>query len=346
MGLHMRKLQLCLSALILVVLATVTLYGQTAHPLLLVNTIPIPDVKGRMDHLYLDVARKLLFVSALENGSVEVIDLKAGKWLHSIPGFQKPQGILYLPGLDKIFIASGDDGMVRVFSGKSFRLLDSIKLEKGPNRITYDPRRKFVYVGYGGKDAGHDYGEVGILDAVTAKLVDTIQVDAHPAELLLDDSGGKLFTLIPAHDEVQVIDIATRKIVATWPVSSKGPGDAALDEFSQRLMIGTHAPPSMVVMDAGTGKEVASLPTVEGMDGVYFDTARKRVYVSGGRGYDVGSVFVYQQTGPDQYASLGQVPTKAGAGTSLWSPELNCYFVAAPAHNGEPASIMVFQPQP
>jgi hypothetical protein len=342
----MRKLQLCPSALILVVLANVTLYGQTAQPLSLVNMVPIPNVKGRMDHLCLDVARKRLFVSALENGSVEVIDLKAGKWLHSIPGFQKPQGILYLPGLDKIFIASGDDGMVRVFSGESFRLLDSIKLEKGANRILYDSRRKLVYVGYGGKDAGHNYGEVGILDPVKAKLIATIQVNAHPAELLLDASGDKLFTLIPARDEVQVIYTTTRKIVATWPVSSKGPGDAALDESSHRLMIGTHTPPSMVVMDVGSGKEVASLPTVEGMDGVYFDTTGKRVYVSGGRGHDIGSVFVYQQTGPDKYTSLAQVPTKAGAGTSLWSPELNYYFVAAPARNDESASILIFQPQP
>jgi hypothetical protein len=102
----------------------------------------------------------------------------------------------------------------------------------------------------------------------------------------------------------------------------------------------------MVVMDSHTGKEVASLPTVEGMDGVYYDARRKRVYVSGGRGFDVGSVFVYRQTGADKYTSIGEVPTKAGAGTSFWSPELNRYYVAAPPHNGDQASILVFQPQP
>jgi hypothetical protein len=88
----------------------------------------------------------------------------------------------------------------------------------------------------------------------------------------------------------------------------------------QKLLIGPRTPPSMVMMDARTGKEVASLPTVEGMDGVYFDATRKRAYVSGGRGFDVGSVFVYQQTGPDEYKSIGEVPTEAGAGTSFWSP--------------------------
>jgi YVTN family beta-propeller protein len=343
-----RSLAICLTALILIYLAgTASLHGQASQqPLRLVQTIPIPNVKGRLDHLYVDVGSKRLFVAGLENGSVEVVDLKSAKWLHTMPGFQKPQGILFVPRLSKLFVASGDDGMVRVFSGKSFRLLNSIKLDRGANRVTYDPRKKLLYVGYGGKDAGQVYGEVAIIDAATDKVVATVRVDAHPAELLLGDSGEKLFVLIPARNEVQVIDLTSRKVIDTWPVSSRSPGDAALDESSQRLLIGTHTPPSMVVMESRTGKEVASLPTVEGMDGVYYDAQRKRVYVSGGRGFDVGSVFVYQEAGADQYKNIGEVPTKAGAGTSFWSPELNRYYVAALAHNGEQASILVFQPQP
>jgi DNA-binding beta-propeller fold protein YncE len=225
-------------------------------------------------------------------------------------------------------------------------LLDSIKLDRGANRVTYDSGKKLLYVGYGGKDAGQVYGEVAIVDAGTDRVVATIEVDAHPAELLLGDAGEKLFALIPPRNEIQVVDTTSRKVIATWPISSKSPGDAALDESSQRLLIGTHTPPSMVVMDSRAGKEVASLPTAEGMDGVYYDAQRKRVYVSGGRGVDVGSVFVYQQENAVQYKSIAEVPTKAGAGTSFWSPELNRYYVAAPAHNGDQASILVFQPQP
>jgi DNA-binding beta-propeller fold protein YncE len=344
----MRKLFVSRAAtLVLCVLSSsVSLSAQSGQPLSLVEMIPMPNVNGRLDHLYVDVGTKRLFVAGLENGSVEVVDLKAAKWLRTIPGFQKPQGIVFVPHLDKIFVASGDDGMVRVFSGKSFLLLDSIKLDRGANRVKYDPRKKLLYVGYGGKDAGQDYGEIAIIGAATDKVVATVQVDAHPAELLLSDSGEKLFAFIHQRNEIQVIDTQNRKVIATWPVSSTSPGDAALDESLQRLLIGTHTPPSMIVMDARTGRQVTSLPTVEGMDGVYFDTTRKRGYVSGGRGFDVGSIFVYQQTGPDQYKNIGEVPTKAGAGTSFWSPELNRYYVAAPAHNGEQASILVFQPRP
>jgi len=97
-------------------------------------------------------------------------------------------------------------------------------------------------------------------------------------------------------------------------------------------------------MDSQSGKEVAHLPTVEGMDGVYFDAGHKRVYVSGGRGFDVGDIFVYQQLDADHYVTIGKIPTRPGAGTSLWSPELNRYYVAAPAHDQEEAAILVFEP--
>lgn len=94
---------------------------QEKQPLRLVQTIPMPNVKGRIDHMDVDVRGKRLFVAGLENGSLEVVDLKAGKWLKSVPGFQKPQGIAYVQSLNKVFVASGDDGMVRVFSGDTDR---------------------------------------------------------------------------------------------------------------------------------------------------------------------------------------------------------------------------------
>jgi hypothetical protein len=74
-----------------------------------------------------DVKGKRLFVAGLENASVEVVDLKAGKRVRSIPGFQKPQGIAYVESLNKLFIASGDDAMLRVFRGDTLGFLDSIR---------------------------------------------------------------------------------------------------------------------------------------------------------------------------------------------------------------------------
>jgi len=320
------------------------LEAQNKALLRLIQTIPMPNVKGRLDHMDVDVEGKRLFVAGLENGSVEVIDLQAAKWVKSIPGFKKPQGIAYVKSLNKLFVASGDDGMLRVFRGDTLELLDSIKLDLGPNRLAYDPLTQVLYVGYGGQDAGKDYGEVGIIDGKTDKHLGDIKVDAHPSELLLDNSGATLFVFLPAMNIVQAVDTEKRQVVSTWPISSQRPGDGAFDERTHRLFIGTRTPPEMVVMDSESGKEVAHLPTVEGMDGVYFDAVRKRVYISGGRGFDVGNIFAYQQMDADHYDTTGKIPTRPGAGTSFWSSELNRYYVAAPAHDQEGAAILVFEP--
>lgn len=336
-------LHVAVTALFVCVTATAA-FAQNAQPLKLIQTIPMPRIKGRIDHMDVDVKGKRLFVSGLENGSVEVVDLQAGRWAKSLSGFMKPQGIAYVPSLNKLFVASGDDGMVRVFRGDTLELLDTIKLDLGPNRVTYDPARQILYVGYGGKDAGKDYGEVGAIDARMDKKMFDVQVAAHPSEILLDKTGDILFVFMSVISKIQVVVLAKREVRATWLVSSQRPGDAAYDEASNRLFVGTRTPPEMIAMDAKTGKEVAHLPTTEGMDGVYFDAARKRIYISGGRGEDVGSVFVYQQKSADTYEIAGKIPTRPGAGTSFWSPELNRYYVAAPASSQEPAAIFVFEP--
>jgi DNA-binding beta-propeller fold protein YncE len=318
---------------------------QDRKCLRLIQTIFMPNVKGRLDHLDVDVKGRRLFVSGLENGSVEVVDLQAGRWSRSVPGFQKPQGIAYLATLDKLFVASGDDGMLRVFRGNTLALLDSIHLDLGPNRVVCDRDAEHLYVGYGGKDAGKDFGEVGIIDPRTDKKIGDIQVAAHPSELLLNRAGHSLFVLVPIANEIQVADTKTRQVISTWPVSSQRPGSAALDEATHRLLLGTHTPPEMIAMDSQSGKEVAALPTVEGMDGVYFDANHKRIYISGGRGSDIGFVYVYRQQDADNYTQIGKIPTRAGAGTSFWCPELDRYYVAAPANVGEDAAILIYEPQ-
>jgi len=315
------------------------------QPLRLVQTISMPNVKGRIDHMDVDVPGKRLFVAGLENGSLEVVDLKAGKWVRSIPGFKKPQGVLYIPALNKLFVASGDDAMLRVFKGDTFDLLHSIQLEPGPNRVVYEPHTKLVYVGYGGKDAGKDYGEVGIIDSRSDKQIGEIKVAAHPSELLLNKSGTTLFVFISIANQLQVVDTNKRQVVSTWKVSSEHPGDASFAESTSRLFIGTRMPPEMIVMNAQSGKEIARLATAEGMDGVYFDNKRKRVYVSGGRDQPAGFAYVYQQKVADNYDTLGKIPTRAGAGTSFWSSELDRYYVAAPAKGKDDTAILVYEPQ-
>jgi hypothetical protein len=330
----------------LLLAAVTSIQGQDKPPFKLVQKIPLPNVKGRIDHMDVDVRGKRLFVAGLENGTLEVVDLKAGKWLRSVPGLKAPQGVAYVPALNKVFVANENDDTLKVFRGDTLELLHTIRLDLGANRVTYDPRSKKLYVGYGGASAKKDYGEVGVIDAQNDKHIGDIQVGVRPAEILMDKSGQTLFVFDSVGSKIHVIDARKGQILSTWPVSAQRPGDGAFDEATHRLLIGTRTPPAMIVMDSMSGKEVANLPTVEGMDGVYFDASRKRVYVSGGRGFDVGSVFVYQQRDADHYTQIARIPTRPGAGTSFWSPELDRYYVAAPANDKEEATILVFEPQP
>ena len=337
--------RLC-SFVIAAALLSTFVVAQTPDKLRLIQTIPLPGVTGRLDHMDVDVQGQRLFVAGLEKGSIEVVDLATNQWKRSIPGFQKPQGIAYVRSLNKLFVASGDDATLRIFRADTLDLLDSIKLKTGPNRVAYDPRTKLLYVGYGGDDAGKEQGEIGVIDAQGDKHIDDIHVSAHPAELLLDRSGDTLYVFVSLKKEIDVIDTRARRVRSTFPVSSQRPGDAVFDESTHRLLVGTRIPANMIAMDSQTGKEVAKFPTAEGMDGVYFDAKRKRIYLSGGRAADAGFVFVYQQLDPDHYKTIAKISTRPGAGTSFFSPELDRYYVAAPSSDKQPAAILVFEPQP
>jgi DNA-binding beta-propeller fold protein YncE len=318
---------------------------QGREPLMLVQTIQMPNVKGRIDHMDVDVKGKRLFVSGLENGSLEIVDLRAGKWKSSIPGFKEPQGVVYDASLNKLFVASGEEGLVKVFRGDTLDPLDSIEIGQDPDRVAFDTSAQLLYVGCGGKVDGKVYGAVGIIDTKNDKRLPDIQISDHPGEILLDKSGGKLYVFVSIVSRIQVIDAKKRQILSTWEVSSQRPADAAFDEANHRLLMATRIPARMIAMDSNTGKEVADLPTAEGMDGVYFNASQKRLYVSGGRGFDAGYVFVYQQDDADHYREIARVPTRPGAGTSFWSPELNRFYVAAPANGKDEAAILVFMPQ-
>lgn len=212
------------TVVVLVALAQTAISQLASKQLLrLVQTISMANIKGRLDHMYMDIKGNGLFVAGLENGSLEVLDLQSGKWLRSIHGFKKPQGALHIKELNKLFVASGDDAMVRVFRVDTRDLLNSIRLEQGPNRIVYEPHAKLVYVGYGGKDAVKDHGEVGIIDGMDDKHIDDIKVAAHPSELLLNASGNTLFVFISAANQLQVVDTNKRQVRSTWKVSSEHP---------------------------------------------------------------------------------------------------------------------------
>jgi len=337
----MRKL----FVIVLILFVTIpinSLSQSTAPPLRLIQTILLPNVHGRIDHFNVDVKSQRLFIAALGNHTVEVVDLKSGKWVHSIPGLKKPQGVWHVDSLGKLFIADGDDGDVKVYRGSNLKLIASIKLDLGPDHEAYDPIRKLIYVGYGGEDAGKAYGELGIINAVTDKHIGDVRTDAHPSAIILTKSGRTIFTSIPKSQEVEVIDAETRRVISKWPTIAGDPVALALDQLHRRLFVGARTPPRLVVFDSKSHQLIASLPAAGLLDGLFFDSARRRIYASGGEGF----ADVCQEMDANHYREIAKVPTGPTARTSLFVPAFNRYYVAVPANDHRSAEIRVYETEP
>src|SRR6202051_1238859 len=128
--------------------------GEHNSALRLVQTIPLPGVGGRLDHLAVDLEKKRLFVAAVANGTLEVLDLDAGKLIARIPGIKDAQDALFLGGdFNKLYVSSLD-GHVRVFQGESFWLVQDFKIEPDANRLFFDPATKLISFGSGGQTGG------------------------------------------------------------------------------------------------------------------------------------------------------------------------------------------------
>ena len=138
----------------IVLLSLATVWGQSraSEPLKLETTISMSDVQGRIDHLSVDLNNQRLFVAALGNNSVEVLDIKGAKRLHTISGLHEPQGVLYAPGENRLFVANAKDGTCRIYDASSFQLLKTIEYGEDADNIRFDAPAKQVYVGYGGGD--------------------------------------------------------------------------------------------------------------------------------------------------------------------------------------------------
>ena len=171
-----KRLAICSTALF-ASLALLT-SGQEKQALWLVQTIPLPGVKGRLDHMGVDLDKKRLFVAAVANNTLEVVDLTAGKVIKSLAGFKDTQDALFLGGdFNKLYVSSLD-GHVRVFQGESFWLVQDFKIEPDPNRLLYDPTTSLIYFGYGGQNAGFDaYERVGILQPKPGAGYDQLVAD-------------------------------------------------------------------------------------------------------------------------------------------------------------------------
>jgi hypothetical protein len=343
--------------IVLVAICTTRVHAEEKQALRLVQTIPLPGVTGRLDHMGVDLEKKRLFVAAVANNTLEVVDLTGGRVIKSLAGFKDTQDALFLGGdFNKLYVSSLD-GHVRVFQGESLWLVEDFKVEPDPNRLFYDSATNLIYFGYGGQNAGFDaYERVGILqpkagagyDQLVADMIAPTPRPGHLAEIAMDDNG-TLLVCDSRADRIYQFDTQKRELVKSWPARGDGAADMALDRLQHRLFVGTRIPPEMTVYESRSGKEIQHLPGPETMDGVHYDANLKRVYMTGGRWYGTpdaspGWVYVYEQKDADHYEVISKIKTRAGSGTSLFVPQFNRLYIASQAIGDQPAVILVFEP--
>ena len=295
-----------------------TTRAAESNTLQLVKTIPLPEVSGRIDHFAIDTKGQRLFMAALGNNTVEAFDLAAGKRIHTIPHCSEPQGLAFVPSQNRLVIADGSSGDVKLVDATSFETIKSLGEMPDADNVRYDAKSELIYVGYGD-------GALGVISATNGSVVATIKLAAHPESFQLEQNGNRIFVNVPDAGHIAVVDRDTHTVIATWPMQQfRANFPMALDEANHRLFIGCRRPARFVALDTTTGKKISDIEIGGDTDDLYYDADRKRIYVSCGAGF----IDVIDQQSADSYQLRNQLTTTSGARTSFFSADRGELYLA------------------
>ena len=298
----------------------------------LVSTIPLPDVDGRIDHLALDRRRDRLFVAALGNGSLEVVDLEKKQRLKSLKGLGEPQGVICLDEAGKICVADGESGDLVVYDAVSLEKSLTVRVGPDADNVRFEPMTRLLYVGVGD-------GALSIVDTKDWKVVGEIPLGGHPESFQLDAKGARMFVNVPKKRAIEVVDLGLRKVADTWPVREAEQNfPMAIQGADRRLFVACRKPSKLLVTNPADGRTFDALDLSGDADDVFLDEASGRVFVSCGEGFL--DVFTRGETGA--YARAERIPTAVGARTCLFWPGDETIFLAVPHRREQAAEIRVY----
>jgi DNA-binding beta-propeller fold protein YncE len=316
------------------VIVLATAVQSSPKPLLtLIHTIELPRVEGRIDHLAFDATAGRLFIAALGNNTVEVIDVKKAVHLRSLTGFREPQGIAIATDAGVVAIANGQGEGVQFTGREDFQPGRVVPLGDDSDNVRYDAAAKRLFVGYGS-------GAIAAVDPDGAMVVGTVKLAGHPESFQLERAGSRIFVNVPSAGHIAVVDRAAMRVTATWPVSeARSNYPMALDETNHHLFIGCRAPARVLVYDTDSGKPIGSAEIVGDTDDMFLDAKLNRLYVAGGEGFiDV------LDTAPNAHlARLARIKTDAGARTALFTPDQRRLYLAVPHRGAQQAAIKVYE---
>ena len=296
-------------------------------PLRLERTIPLPDVKGRIDHLALDPDHSSLLVAEYGNGSVDEVDLATGRITGRISGLHKPQGVAYL-GREKEWAVACGDGSVHFYTAADRHEVARLDLGDDADNVRVDERSGHVVVGYGG-------GGLAIIDATAHRIISRMPLPGHPEGFQL--IAGRAVVNVPDRSSIIAGDIDKGTILSTWKTGAhKLNFPLFVSSTGNWFAVAYRLPAALAQYDATSGKELVMRPVCGDADDLFVDT--RRIYVVCGAGH----VDVLPTTAGSKPV---RVATAGGARTGLFSAELHTLFVAAPSRGG-PAAILVLDTEP
>ncbi len=310
-------------------------YGPSGYHLL--KKIPLGG-EGFWDYITFDPATRRLYIS--RGSKVVVLEVDSGKTVGEIPNTEGVHGIALAPEFNRGFTSNGRAGTVTIFDLKTLQVIGSAQAGTNPDAIIYDPSSKRVFAMNGrSKNAT-------AIDAATGNVVGTIPVDGKP-EFAVADGAGNVFVNIEDKSEEQRIDSQNLKVTATWPLAPcKEPSGLAMDTAHRRLFAGCDNK-MMAVVEADSGKVVATPEIGEGVDANAFDPELQYAYASNG---ESATLTVVHEDTSGKYSVVENVPTQAHARTMALDPKTHQIFLvtadfgatpAATADNAHPRPTMV-----
>ena len=260
--------------------------------------------EGGMDYITVDAQNHRLYVP--RSTHTMVIDADSGKTIADIPGQKHNHGVAIAPEAGRGFITDGE-GSVFIFDLKTNAVLGTLKARPDADGIIYDKSTGLVLVSCG--DDGTLVTIKADVDPKTGSIDAPIDLGGKP-EFLAADGAGKAYVNLEDKDQIAVVDLKARKVLAHWPVAPGGsPVGLAIDSAKHRLFVGCRKPQKMIVMSTDDGKVLADLPIGAGVDATKFDGQQAFASCRDGKMSVVG------ETSPGKFEIVQTVTTAVGAKT-------------------------------
>jgi WD40 repeat protein len=298
-------------------------------PLKLERVIPLPGVEGRIDHLAFDGNQ--VFIAALGNGTVEVVNLARGERTGEINGLKEPQGLLYLPQNNTLYVASGGDGTVRSYNGKTLTPTGSMAVGEDADNLRWEHQTGSVMVGYGD-------GAIAFLPLdLKGNPKTQVALPAHPESFQVSLNGSHVFVNLPHDQSIASFKIGSTKVESKWThLGAQSNFPMTIDRDRGRFFVACRAPAQLLVLREDSTSVGSRINTVGDADDLFWDESHNRVFVIGGEGF----VDVVDAPPNGQMKSIAHISTASGARTGLFAGDK--LLVAAPHRGTEPARLFVF----